>query len=129
MPARCATRDAASRSAIESRPPESATPTWPPSGSACARRSATARPTPSCARSSAGRDLLESTISEDLVFACLEQGLDRVLLQLAQRFGQRLLQRDHHRGMIAMRAAGGLVHDLVDQPELLQPPGRDAERF
>src|SRR5690242_2129289 len=44
---------------------------------------------------STGRDLLEPAIGEDLVFAGLEQRLDRLFLQLPQRLGERLLQRDH----------------------------------
>src|SRR6185503_11626594 len=117
---------AASSSAMESRPPETATATRPPFGSACESSAATARCT---SLRLAGRDLLETAIGEDLVFARLEQRVDRLLLKLAQRLGQRLLERHHHRRMVAVRAARRLVDDLVDQAELLQPPRRDAERL
>ena len=79
------------------------------------------------ARGSAGRDFLELAVAEDLVLALLEQRVDRLLLQLAQRLGQRLLQRDHHRRVVAVRAAQRLGDDLVDEAELLQPRRGDAE--
>src|SRR5262245_43281369 len=70
---------------------------------------------------SARRDLLVLAPGEDLVLARLEQRVDRLLLSLPQRFGQRLAQRDHHRRLVAMRAARRLVDDLVYKPELFQP--------
>ncbi len=66
---------------------------------------------------------------EDLVLARLEQRVERLILQRAQRFGQRLLERHHHRRGVAVRAARRLVDDLVDQPELLQARRGDAERL
>ena len=96
------------------------------------RRRGAARRAPATAgrpAASAGGDLLELAIRQDLVLARLEQRVERLLLQRAQRFGQRLLERHHHRGGVAMGAARRLVDDLVDQAELLQARRRDAERF
>ena len=51
------------------------------------------RVAPGAAATSAGVQFLELAIGEDLVLARLEQRVERLLLQLAQRLGQRLLQR------------------------------------
>jgi DNA invertase Pin-like site-specific DNA recombinase len=52
--------------------------------------------------------------------ADLEQRIERTLLRLAQRFGKRLLERDHHPRMVAVRAAQRLGDDLVDESERLE---------
>ena len=90
----------------------------------CFSASSTLRAAPSPAG-----DLLVPPIGQDLVFTGFEQRLDRLLLQLPQRLGQRLLERDHHRGVITMGAADRLVDNLVDQAELLQSSVSDAERL
>src|SRR5487761_2180557 len=127
--AACATATAASSNAIESRPPDSATAAAPPPGSEAASADATADRRRSAGPGSAGGNLLESPIGEDLVFARLEQRVERLLLQVTQHLGERLLQRHHHRRVVAMGSAQRLVDDLVDQPELLQPGGGDPERL
>src|SRR6266511_1236179 len=135
-PSSGATSTAASSSTIESRPPESATAMRAPPGAA-AQNGISARRTASStgatcagstrARASAGSDLLESAIREQLVLARLEQRVEWLLGQLTQRVGQRLLERNHNRRMIAVRAAERFVDDLVDEAELLQARRGDAE--
>src|SRR5262252_5087445 len=104
---------AASSSAMESRPPDSATRTFAPRKPCAASAAAIAARGGTSAPASAGRDLLVPSIGEELVLARLEQRVDGLLVQLAQGLGERLLQRDHHRGVVAMRAAERLVHHLV----------------
>ena len=61
------------------------------------------------ASASAGDHLLELAIVQDLVLAHFEQRLERLLLQMAQRVDERFLERDHHRRVVAVRAAGRLA--------------------
>src|SRR5690606_40726791 len=78
---------------------------------------------------SARPDLLELAIVRDALVALLEQFLRVHALELAQRVGQRALEKVRHLRRIAVRAADRLDDDPVDPPERLQPVRRDAERL
>src|ERR1700745_920967 len=106
---RGASRANESSSTIESTPPESAMATLAPSltysASAAPRAVSTAPIAAVPSPGSTGGDFLELAIAEQLVFARLEQRVERLPAHVAQRLGQTLLERGHHRSMIAMRAA------------------------
>src|SRR5689334_10161759 len=134
----CAQASVASSSATESRPPDSPMASVEPFGTCAVRARPTAavtRAAPSCrpptggATASAGDHLLELAIAEDLVLARLEKRIERLLLNIAQRLDESLLERHHHRRMVPMRTPERLVDDLVDEPELLQARSRDAQRL
>src|SRR6185295_18015175 len=78
---------------------------------------------------SAGGELLELAIAENLVLARFEHRVELLFLQLAQTLGQHLFERDHHRRGIAMRAPRRLVDDLVDEAQLLEPHRGNPESF
>src|SRR5207253_9555127 len=100
-----------SKSATESRPPESATASLDPLGTCSAndRPSAAVMREKACAgatdgssrrlRPSARNHLLELAITKDLVLTRFDHRIERLLLQVAQRFDERLLERHHHRCM------------------------------
>src|SRR5215472_6701247 len=130
MPMRADARHAASSSTMESRPPESATASLAPGSARSASAEASAASTEAVASCpSAGREFLELAITEQLVLARLEKRVDGLLLHVVQCLGQGLLQRGHHRRVVAVRAAERLVHHLVDQAERLQAWRRDAQRL
>src|SRR5579864_9464516 len=118
------TRTAASRSAVESRPPLNATATRASAGSdanaaptaSITRRSAglsegvvTAKrrnaPRQSYAGSCAGCRFLELAVRHQPVEAALAQVLNAHALELAQRVGQRTTQHRGHALRIAVRTA------------------------
>src|SRR5262249_26363117 len=72
---------------------------------------------------------LELAITDELLEPCLQQLVDRLVLQLAPGFLERLAQLLQHPAVVAMGPAGRLVDDAVDQAERLQPGRRDAERL
>src|SRR5882672_6078858 len=72
---------------------------------------------------------LELAITDELLEPCFQQLVDRLVFQLAPCFLERLAQILQHYIVIAMRPAGRLVDDAVDETERLQPGRRDAERL
>src|SRR3954463_12501939 len=89
---------------------------------------------PSIARRTAAGTLalpgfLELAIAHEPFQPGLHQLFRLHFLELLQRFGERPLECLEAGLRIAMCAAEGLRHDLVDQAERLQPARRDAERF
>src|SRR5262245_62220335 len=112
-----------SSATIESTPPERASVTRAPDGTY--RRS--------CSRTHSARSLRGRFLELAIVHQPLEARLDelgRALVREApQRILQRLLQALRGGGMVAVSAAQGLVHDLVDQAERLQAAGRDPENL
>ena len=125
-----ARRESASRSTIESRPPDSATATRRTlaplriasiaanaSRTACSTGWTSAADESGMARGTIDRPARISRrgspctcrTTRILSSRVLEQRVERLILERAQRLGERLLERHHHRRVVAMRAAQGLV--------------------
>src|SRR5208282_3417988 len=104
-PCCAARRAAASSSTIESMPPESATARRAPGATCSVSAAASAASTAACASAGSTRgDFLVLAIAEQLFLARIEQHVERLLLHVAQRLGQGLLQRGHQRRVVAVRA-------------------------
>src|SRR5262249_16795786 len=114
-------RESACSSATESTPPESPTRMRLPASSGAARATA--------AGTSALLGFPELAIAHEPVEPRLHQLFPLLLLDLLERFGERALERLRRGLRIAMRTAERLGHDLVDEPERLQPARGDAERL
>src|SRR2546426_8243398 len=82
---------------------------------------------PTSAMSSPLGRFLELAIGHHALEALLDQLFGLFLLQLLERLGERLAQRLRGGLGVAVRAAERLGHDLVDQPERLQPAGGDSQ--
>src|SRR6185437_581290 len=111
MPASCACCTVACSSAVESRPPLKATATRRGAGSLA----------------SALGGVGETAVRLKPLVATLHQVAHRQVAHLAERIVERALQEGGHLLGIAVRAADGLVDDLVDEPERLQTMRGDAE--
>jgi hypothetical protein len=72
-------------------------------------------------------DFLEPAIRHESFEASLQQVVDGLTLEGAQGFEQSFLEDRGHRLRISMRSAQGLIDDLVDQPQRLEPRGGDAQ--
>src|SRR5438876_1851725 len=130
---RSASAAAASSNTMESSPPDSATARLAPGRTCPARAAASAVLTTATASCGVGSltcgEFLELAIAEQLVLARFEHRVEWLLLHVAQRLGQGLLEHRHRGGVVAVRTADRLGDDLVDQAERLQALRRDPERL
>src|SRR5689334_19934522 len=72
---------------------------------------------------------LELAILDELLEACFEQLAHRSVLQLPPAILEGFLQILDRRFVVAVRPAGRLVHDLVDETQRFEPRRCNAERL
>ena len=80
-------------------------------------------------RFAVGLGVGEAAIAIEARVAPVDQLFDLEIRQLAPGIAQCALEEGRHLTMIAVRAAHGLVHDLVHQPQRLEAVRGDAQGF